>query len=343
LTAPRDAAASQPGYPSAPWFDPSTFRADLGIIFAGDQHKNSHTHSIRNRSANPVTILSVANEKPCCGQIDAPKTPLTLQPGAIMNVTVTLHSITTAIGRVQHLASIQSDDPGSPSIALETIAAIQPLATIDERPRKNTPLFPGDSDRVICVVQSYGTTTQPPARLDDHSLMSDAKFEWLGPQTSKSSTDQPNLLILRRECAIILEAKGEPGPRFTDVCIRSPENLDLRQTRIHWEVAPAIKAAPSGLVLTYHDADPAIPILLTSQDGRAFRILSTNASLKCATLQVANPSALTTHILKLHLTKPPPGTNICEITVATDHPRQPETKITIYLRDNTSATTGDSP
>jgi len=266
--------------------------------------------------------------KPCCGDV-ASVEPVVLEPGQGVEVTVTL-KVGPASGRLQHLAVIESDDPVHPEVGLMTLATCLPRAAIDEVAPSHPAMFAGESARAAYVIHSYGDGTTPPLDLDDRIVRCDASIQWSGPQSREIDPDT-GAPEHRRGLVVTLEARGEPGPRATDILVMDG-NLAVARRRISWEVTEAIKATPTGLIVSQGHDESVRRVVLRSHDGRPFRILSATSRVEGLKVYGDDGDAKTIHSLEVRVDPMSHrGLRTGEIVVATDHARQPEAKIAVYV------------
>jgi hypothetical protein len=297
-------------------------------VLAGADVERRHTYRVANASKRPVKVARVVNMKPCCGDVE-PVGPTVLEPGQGLDVTVTL-KIGPASGQLQHGAVIESDDPDSPEIELTTLANCLPRAAIDEVVSADRSILPGETTRAEFVIHSYGDATTPPLPLDERTIRCDASIAWSGPQ-SREVDPETGSTEHRRGLVITLQAQGEQGDRATDLFVMDA-HLAVARKRITWGVASALKATPTGLVVTSDEGESVRKVVLRSQDGKPFRISSATSRVDGLKVQFPDDGARAVHLLEVRIGPPSrPGLRTGEILVATDHPRQPEAKIAVYI------------
>lgn len=253
---PHERAA---GLGRSPWCDPGTTRRDFGPILSGGDAKRPHRYHLESRTDRPVDILGVVNRKPCCGQVEAVE-PVTLAPGQAVDVNVTLH-IGLAAGLVSHVAEIQARGDDNRVIAVELVTTAVGLAraAIDVADPARLALEPGESARIELVVRSFGNRENPPFPLNDRAIRCDTPVEWVGAEEARTDPDSGLDERLRR-LVMTLNASGEPGRRSAFLELRDGGATAARKM-LAWEVSPAIKAVPPGLVLS-EDTDQAGRFLL---------------------------------------------------------------------------------
>ncbi len=303
-------------------------RHDFGRVLAGADVERQHTYRVVNASGRPVKVARVVNMKPCCGDV-ATVGPTVLEPGQGLDVTVTL-KIGPASGQLQHSAVIQADDPDHPEIELTTLATCSPRAAIDEVVAADRSIPPGETTRAEFVLHAYGDEATPPLALDERTVRCVVPVAWSGPQ-SREVDPETGAVEHRRGLTITLQARGEPGERATDLFVMDG-HLAVARKRIAWEVASALKAAPAGLVVTSGESEPVRKIVLRSQDGRPFRIGSATSRVDGLKVEFHDDGAKAVHLLEVRIGPPShPGLRTGEIRVTTDHPRQPEARIAVYI------------
>ncbi len=299
------------------------------MVLAGTDVTRSHTFRVANTSGRPVKILGVANRKPCCGEVE-PIPATTLGPGQAVEVAVTLH-IGLAAGRVIHLAEIQTEGDGGKILATElrTMGTGLARATVEVVGSAPSSLDPGELAKVELIARSFGNRERPPFPLDDRAIRCDVPFDWKGIAEDRLDPGS-GLDELHRPLVVTLDASGEPGRRWTTLELLDGGSAVARKT-IAWEVAPAIKATPPGLVLSADSSGP-WKIMLRGRDDRPFRVVSASSKIEGLMLTPVGGEARTTHTLTFRLVGPPwPETRTGEIVVETDNPRQPLVKVSIHI------------
>jgi len=312
----------------ATWYDPAATRHDFGLVLAGSDVTRSHTYRIANTSTHPVRILGVANRKPCCGDVK-PIAPTTLGPGQAVEVAVELH-IGLAAGRVLHLAEIQFEGDGDKILATElrTTGTGLARASIDPLEPARLSLELGESIPVEFLARSFGNRERPPFPIEESSIRSDAPIRWQRDAESRVDSDT-GLDEIRRPLVVTLAASGEPGRRSTALALLDGGSAVARKV-IDWEVAPAIRATPSGLIFAADSG--AQKIILVSRKGHPFRVVPGRSTAEGLRLTPDDAEARSTHVVAARLDgEPTPDTRSGEIVVATDHPLQSLVKVAFYI------------
>jgi len=314
---------------SKSWFDPAGAEHDFGAVLAGSDVSRSHTFRIANTSNRPVRVLGVVNRKPCCGFVE-PVAPVTLDPGRAVEIAVRLH-IGLAAGRVVHLAELQFEGDGGGVFAAEirTMGTGLARALVEHPEPRSIALEPGETTQVELVARSFGDRDRPPFPLDDGAIRSEAPSRWSDVATSRLDPDS-GLDEIRRPLLVTLTASGEPGRRL-DTIELIEEGSAVARKAIAWEVAPAIRATPSGLVLSAGSSGP-WKIVLQSRGGRPFRVVSGRSTVEGLALDPEDGQARASHILGVRLDDRPRAA-ACSgvIVVETDHPQQPLVKVAFYI------------
>lgn len=314
--------------PSPPWYDPAATRHDFGLVLAGSDVTRKHTFRIANASDRPVRIRRVANRKPCCGDV-APIAATVVEPGRSIEVAVTIH-IGLAAGRVIHVAEVEAD--GDPNVEIRTTATAHARVTIEEVGSTTGPLEPGQSRRVEYLVRAFGLAGDPPPPLDDRAIRSELPVEWVGLSSTGRDTES-GLDEFRRTLAVALPASNEPTHRTTSLEILDAAGSVVGRRWTNWEVAPALKASPAGLVFTNDGpAADGLRVAVRRGDGRPFRIASVTTELEDLSVRVDGEDARPLHLLTARLGVPGrPGPRSGEIVIRTDHPGQPVLKVAVYV------------
>jgi hypothetical protein len=281
---------------------------------------------VTNTSQNSVRVLALRNERPCCGEIEA-AVPALLAPGQTLDVRVTLHAARSS-GKLQHLALVEAEFPAV-SAEILTTAAFVPRSTIEEVGDSRRALLPSESGTLRFVVRCFGTKEHPPVSLDGVSLGGDGEADWSGGATLEEGTD--GLIATRREGTLAIEASGAPGARTSEIIVNAGRE-ELARHRVSWEVSPAIKAIPAGLIVSSGDHSPH-KVLLRSADGRPFRVLSARSEPDGLRVTGAKEESLAQHVLQIG---PGPDAHIdiastADVIVGTDHPRQAKVRITVFI------------
>lgn len=313
---------------SRPWYGSAATRHDFGRVLAGADSERRHTYRVVNASRRPVKVSRAVNLKPCCGDVTEIE-PATLEPGQGVEVTVTL-KVGPGAGRLEHVAVLKSDDPDHPEVGLTTRATCLPSAAVDEVEPSHPTLLAGEGARVAFVIHSYGDEATPPLELDDRVVRCGEPIEWTGPQSRGIDPDTGSPEH-RRGLVVALEARGEPGPRATDVLVMEGD-LAVGRRRISWEVAEAIAATPTGLIVSRADDEAVRRVLLRSRDGRPFRILSATTRVEGLDVRVDEDGPKAAHAIEARVGPASRrGPRIGEVLVATDHARQPAVKVAVYI------------
>ncbi len=330
-TVPGPAAANASAVPAPteqPWFEPASLRHDFGVDVGATNSQLEHTYKLVNTSQQPVRIAGVQNEKPCCGDVRA-QTPARLLPGESLDVVVTLHARHNG-GKLQHAAVVQPEGRDLAPAVIETTATHVPRAAIDESSAGKRALLAQESAKVGLIVRCFGTKEHPPHALREETLEADGPIIWEGEPSTEEHAEN-GLVSTRRACVITLRAQGAPGPRTSEIVLRSGAD-ELARHRIAWEVAPAIKASPSGLIIASDDT-ASKKFLLRSVDEREFQIVSTRAEGIEFDAGRRGNDARAVHTLEAQLRSNDgiPTGAAADIVVTTDHPLQPEVRITVFV------------
>lgn len=336
---------ASPSNPRSAWYDPAATEHDFGLVLAGTDVKRTHTFRLANTSGRRVRILEVINRKPCCG-IVGPIAPTTLEPGRAVDVAVTLH-IGLAAGRVVHLAEVQFEGDGGNVLTagLRTMGTGLARAVVEQFEPTPLSLEPGGSAEVGLVARSFGNRDRPPFPLVDDAIRTEARFRWKDVASSRFDPDT-GLDEIRRPLVVTLTATGEPGQRL-DLIELLDEGSSVARKSVAWEVSPAIRATPSGLIASADSGGP-WKIVLQSRGGHPFRVVSGRSTVEGLTLSLGDGDVRASHVLDVRLIDlPRTAARSGEIVVATDHPHQPLVKVAFYIpsrrRDDVKSNTPMEP
>lgn len=203
----------------------SDHRHHFGSAVGRPNLRLTHEYLIKNRSSKPVKILRSVNAKPCCGDVESIG-PKSLAPGESIALKVTLRLGETS-GPLQHRALVETDLPGETLLEYWTTADILARVRVEEKTEKFDPLLPGQSARREFVAFAYGTTADPPVRLDDSTLKATSGVVWAGPVSERELEGQ--IIERSRPFTIELKAEGEPGSRIENISLADGKEILWRQ------------------------------------------------------------------------------------------------------------------
>ncbi len=312
--------------PPPPLIAEASCRHDFGAVIGRPDGTRVHAFTLTNSTAKSVRILKATNMKSCCGTIRWVG-PTTLAPGESATLEATVRT-GGATGPLSHYATVETDCPTAPALEFWTLANVLPrvkVAEVGETP----PLFPSGKSRRRFEVHAYGTNTEPPAPLDSLSIRTTLQAGWDGPAVATKSEGGPTEQV--RPFAVDLVGDGEPGSRSAVITLVSGNEELLRQS-LSWEVASAIKATPSGLVVAASDGPSEKRILIRSNDDRPFVIQGVEASLSGIKAAAPDNTSSATHTLTIQAIPSPENAGKAgEITITTDHPKQPTIKVAVFV------------
>ena len=331
-TPPRDRSDLRES-PTTPFGDLADRRHDFGAVVGRPGRTLTHAYLLTNSTSGPVKVLQAVNAKPCCG--DVAMGPATLEPGQSATLEVTVR-VGGSIGPLSHRAIVETDHPAAAQLEFWTLADVHPRLRIEEADQDLPALRPGATERREFAALAYGTADDPPIDLDGPMFRSDLEADWSGP--AEDSPLANGLVERSRPFAVALEAGAEPGLRTGELRIVDRGGEFLLGYPLRWEVVPAIKATPSGIVITPSSTVRDPKILLQAQDGRAFRVLGVESDLPGIVAEPPRPESGATQVLRLAIEPGPgnagrPGT----IAVTTDHPDQPRIDLTVYVSGSVSS------
>lgn len=312
--------------------DDSERQYDFGPVIGEPGLTLSHAYHLGNVSNKPVRILGAENLKACCGTMDLE--PTLLHPGESVPLHVTLR-VNQSIGPTSHLAVVMTDCPGRERLEFWTSFTAHPRARIEEAGGSAARLLVNETARRPFTAVSHGTEDKPPLPLGDESIASPFALEWSG-----SAEDRPldgGLVERRRSFAIVIPAGREIGQRVEEITWKDGEEVALRHT-VRWEVVPAIQASPPGIVVTVDAGSVQRRVLLQSRDGHPFLITGLASDIPSVTIAGdGHKNTKLVHIVDVMINPGSDDANrVGRVTVATDHPRQPEAEIFVYISGSPS-------
>lgn len=178
------------------------------------------------------------------------------------------------------------------------------------------------SFRVICRCQG-DEGRRLPETLEARGPIQ-ARFS--GPATEIESPD--GFTEATREVELTHEASVEAGYRHGSVLFRWSDGGEERYDA-EWDVPPAVRATPQGLVLKSAAGLTWQTIRLTS-DSRPFQVIGVTGAWLGDGIEIPQGAAVH-HSLRLAIdsSRAPGGSGTSEIVVTTDHPDQRSVKISI--------------
>ena len=309
-------------------------------MLAGTDVSRSHTFRIVNHSDRPVPIRSVANRKPCCGDVaEVPAT--TIEPGQVLEIPVTL-KLGLGSGQVVHVAAIEVEGTDE-EINLSTMATAQARATVDAIDPTSHLLEPGQTQGVEFLIRSFGVQADPPRALDNSAIRCDLPTEWVEPATSEAGTDS-DITSVHRTLAVTLPATVDPGRQRAELAVVNSDGAIIGRRPVEWNVLAALVASPDGLILTANDrADQSLRVIVRSRDNRPFRILEAKTILTDLTV-ATDAGAKPAHVIRcLFAASDRPGTRTGEVVIRTDHPDQSLIKLAVYVAGSGTKATPPEP
>jgi hypothetical protein len=252
---------------------------DFGMVLGEADRELSHTYTLTNTLDRPVKVLRSINGKPCCGEVE-PIRPTTLLPGQSTTLTVTIYVGGATIGPVQHRAILETDHPEVPTQEFWTLATIRPRIRIEAAQQTIASLAPNSTTRLTFEAFAYGTSTDPPASLDDAQVRSSLEVDWSGP--ARERVIEGGLIERSRPFVVTLEADAEPGYRAGEFRLVDG-GTTLLSYPLRWKVAPAVETTPAGVVVPTPPSPgprsaPAPPRMVTARCSNSRTIGSAGAS-----------------------------------------------------------------
>lgn len=298
-------------------------RRDLGVVVGGPGRTRDQTFSLVNRSRRPVRLLRAINAKSCCGEVLS-LSPTVIRPGEAASLAVRI-KLGQTIGSLSHRALVETDHPDAPSLEFWTLADVRPRARIEESAEPSTRLFPGmEASRGFTLV-ALGTATDPPMALDDAAIRSPLPIKWVGP-----AADEPldgGVIQRTRPFEVGLKAGVAVGPRIDEIRFVVGDEVLLNHV-FRWEVSPAIRATPGGIVAPATAEVHTVKILLSAQDGRPFRVTGVGPKPEGVEVKSAVAKPAKAHTILVVIT--PGAARVGKAVIQTDHPSQSTVDVAIY-------------
>lgn len=338
-------------------FAPTVVTHDLGPVLASGQEL-WHAFRIENSSARPWRITGAQALTPCCSAVGS--LPETLPCGRAIEVPVVFRpGHQSGRKRVEFL--VRTDDPEAPVHRFALIASL--ISEIEVSPQganpTSLPLNTSVSHRfaIICrrisperregsirsspIVtegRDGGDNTSPEeaptteGRTAPISLTASPSLSasFLGPPVERRLDD--GTIESTRDFEVTLPPSTEIGAHRGTVVLAWPDGREWPQD-IFWQVAPRLRASPSGLVLKPRDSEEPERVAITVHaDDRPFRVTEVTGPILAEP-----PDGLPTEPGRAHtllLTLDPvalsaDGTS--DIHIATDHPDQREVIVSVLV------------
>ena len=305
-------------------------RHDFGAVIGHPGLTLRHAYPLVNTTDGPVRILRAVNHKPCCG--DVALKPTTLGPGEAETLEVFVR-VGETLGPLGHFAAVETDHPGAEALEFVTTVTAHPRFRIEREGEAMPTLLPNEDARRTFVAFSYGTRDDPPPPLDESAIESALAVEWLGPAERRSLDG--GVTEGSRSFSVLLTAAGVVGRRAEEIRLIEGGEIALRYP-LRWEVIPAIRASPPGLVVSHAAGSTDRRVLLHSGDGRAFRIEGVESDLAGLDIQAESVGSKCAHIVEISIRPGPDNAGKAgRVSIATDHPGQPLVEVAIYISGGT--------
>lgn len=279
-----------------------------------------------NGTNQDVKIVEVVNRKPCCGEIRVGNA--LLHPGDETQVEVTL-AVRQEFGDIVHETVVLTEPPQSDELVLRTSVRAYPAVRVEEAVLTDASiLLTSDQPRrVVLRVFAYGSTKQPPFRLDHVEPRSSVKVEWEGPEEATSSND--GLKVGSRRLVATLDPAAKVGERKDEILLLDSDRVVYRHT-LNWEVVPPITSSPKMIVL--RAGNNHFRLVVQSRDNSLFRITRVEISVPRISGCRDDGAAALTHSVVLE------GTDVRRegdgrgfVTVFTDHPLQSKVELPLVV------------
>ncbi|CAN5772313.1 hypothetical protein BH23PLA1_BH23PLA1_21890 [soil metagenome] len=301
---------------------------DLGILVARGQIL-SHTFELRNPTDQPVKILETWASTPCCSSIES--FDGSVPPGGAATLTVTFRP-GQSLGQTRIPFGVRTDEPGQVVLGLSLTARVVPEIEIACIEGSGLTLEPGDVGTVVFEVRRA---------VSSESLTPDGFSVAVTPELlAIFDQDTPQIEAINEEWSIQtrwvrveLPATRPPGNHRGMLNVAWDDGL-AGSHAVFWKVNAPIVVVPPGLNL--ERAGPSRQTILVHSSGPEFRILKIASTVPVEVIEASLPTvAASRHRLEL-LIDPgpdtPTSTRVIDLTLTTDHPRQPEVVVSALIR-----------
>jgi len=110
---------------------------------------------------------------------------------------------------------------------------------------------------------------------------------------------------------------------------------------VRWEVAPAVRADPPGLVISANAPQRKHFIALIGHDERPFRLTRVEIDLAGVEVEADLDASKPTHRLDVTIQPGPDNTGKPgQLTIATDHPEQSTVEVSVFISGGLANTEG---
>lgn len=241
---------------------------DFGPVLARGQTLR-HEFTFTNSTKRPIRLTGATATTPCCSEIGTlPKEAI--PSGGRCPIPVVLKVaplLQTEKKRVEFL--VQTDSNECPSLAFALSAMIHPEWEVRASPDSTRTLPIGQAGQQVIRItcrRVAGEGTILPSGVEVESPLV-ARF--LGEPGEQ--TEAQGIKSQTRDVEVTLPRSPRPGSHQGTIRFRWPEGR-TREQLVFWIVVPPVRANPSRLVVRPSERDVTHTIVLTSFNGRPFRI-----------------------------------------------------------------------
>ncbi|OJW24465.1 MAG: hypothetical protein BGO49_07615 [Planctomycetales bacterium 71-10] len=294
-----------------------------------DDQTLRHTFVLANPWDRDVRILQASAHSPCCSTIDPTSTLIPRHSS--LPIPVTFHpGFQAGKRRVDFL--VATDAPDAERIALTLTADL--TAAWEMTPLSGSPASlltgrPGVMEMEVVCRRSENQGLPPPDGVESAGVEADLED---GPGDAR---DASGLSVARRKVRIRLPAHAEPGSHRAELAFTWAGGR-RRVEPIHWIVRPWIRSTPSAVFLGA-SASREVDVRLEAE-AAPFRVTGVSGATIVPTDGGAKAGGVVQTVrLAIAPAAAPAAGAVREITIATDHPRQPTVPLTVVITPRSEA------
>ena len=317
-----------------PWVT-SSVQDDLGLVVANGQ-TISHVFRLDNPTSRPIRILQARARDPGCSSID--HVPETIPPKGHAELKVSVRAEREPlIKRLVFL--VETDCAQGPlwtlDLDVEFMAEVQIVPRIEDEMGMPLPMDTEGSQRFSVLCRRRGDEGLGPPIAVESSEPIQARF--LGPATVR--TEDGEWIESTRIVEVTLPASSQGGTHRGAFELRWPDGRTSVQP-LRWDVRPSLYfSSPGEFRLRTGDPQQILDVSLQSDD-HPFRILRVEGEMLAGPVDGV-PSERTRSSQRLQLPIDASRLGVgrattSEITITTDHPRQPSITMSVQVPPRSS-------
>ena len=244
---------------------------DFGAVPARGQQLK-HRFRFVNDSDAPVRLRGATAGTPCCSSIEL-STSTPVPPRGECDITCLLKILADRSRRKRVEFQVQTDSPATPVLRFALLASAHrewEVEDVEETPHF-VPIGRSAVRKIRVTARRVGAEGEGfPSSVEGRPPLT-ARYVG-GPVQDQSSDD---VTSTHRDAEVMLPADSRPGAKQGLLVFRWPgPAARSREHQFLWEVVPPLRASPSDLVLQRaRRYEPQI-VIVSSWDGRPFRIKS---------------------------------------------------------------------